>query len=121
MYLQIQSISGRFFLLKKMLYFFCCTSLLVLLCSCGTLTGIPSHGGGKRFATEQRLISASIRATLKDMDVTKLRGKRTAIIFDLVSDEGGGNLTGGRLNLGAIYSAGSMVGPTTTAKRISDF
>lgn len=115
MYLQIQSISGRFFLLKKMLYFFCCTSLLFLLCSCGTLTGIPSHGGGKRFATEQRLISASIRATLKDMDVTKLRGKKTAIIFDLVSDEGGGNLTGGRLNLGAIYSAGSMVGPTTTA------
>ncbi|MEQ1536351.1 MAG: hypothetical protein ABL923_10775 [Burkholderiaceae bacterium] len=30
------------------------------LTGCGTLTGIPSHGGGKRYAEEQRLVSASI-------------------------------------------------------------
>ena len=112
---KIEFSSNSFFLFKRILYFLSLTSFLFLLCSCGTLTGIPSHGGGKRFATEQRLIFASIRATLKDMDVTKLRGKRTAIIFDLISDEGGGNLAGGRLNLGAIYSIGSMVSPTTTA------
>ena len=28
-------------------------SLTLFLTACGTLTGIPSHGGGKRFAVEQ--------------------------------------------------------------------
>jgi len=59
-----------------MLHFIYLISFSFLLCSCGTLTGIPSHGGGKRFATEQRLVSASVRAALKDMDVSKLRGKK---------------------------------------------
>ena len=34
----------------------------LLLTGCGTLTGIPSHGGGKRFAVEQELVAASSRA-----------------------------------------------------------
>ncbi|GAA6143437.1 hypothetical protein [Hydrogenophaga sp. 5NK40-0174] len=84
------------------------------LTACGTLTGIPSHGGGKRFATEQRLVSASIRAALKDIDVTELRGKRAALVFDLVADEGGGNLSGGRLTPGLLFTAGSVVSPVTT-------
>ncbi|MEQ1536986.1 MAG: hypothetical protein ABL923_14015 [Burkholderiaceae bacterium] len=32
----------------------------LFLTGCSTLTGIPSHGGGKRYAEEQRLVSASI-------------------------------------------------------------
>lgn len=76
------------------------TSASIIFSSgCSTLTGIPSHGGGKRFAIEQRLVSASIRSTLKDIDVSALKGKKVAIVFDLVSDEGGGNITGGRLNI----------------------
>ncbi|CAG0901563.1 unnamed protein product, partial [Darwinula stevensoni] len=63
---------------------------------CGTLTGIPSHGGGKRFSEEQRLVSASIRSTLKQIDVSPLRGKKVAIIFDMISDEGGGNISENR-------------------------
>lgn len=58
------------------------------LTACGTLTGIPSHGGGKRFATEQRLVSASIRSSLKDLDISSLKGMRAALVFDLVADEG---------------------------------
>ena len=84
------------------------------LSACGTLTGIPAHGGGKRFATEQRLVSASIRAALKDIDVTPLKGKRAALIFDLVADEGGGSFNGGRWSPGLLFSVGSVASPVTT-------
>ncbi|RQK04601.1 adhesin, partial [Neisseria meningitidis] len=33
----------------------------LVLTACGTLTGIPAHGGGKRFAVEQELVAASSR------------------------------------------------------------
>ena len=96
-------------------------SLIVLLVGttlsltgCGTLTGIPAHGGGKRFATEQRLVSASIRSALKDIDVTPLKGKRAALVFDIVADEGGGNMSGGRINPGLLFSMGAMMSPVTS-------
>ena len=57
--------------------------LTLTVAGCGTLTGIPSHGGGKRFATEQKLVSASIRNTLRAIDVSALRGHKAALIFDL--------------------------------------
>ena len=41
--------------------------LTLLLTACGTLTGIPSHGGGKRFAVEQELVTASARAAAKNI------------------------------------------------------
>ncbi len=84
-----------------------------MLGGCGTLTGIPSHGGGKRFATEQRLVSASIRSALKDIDLTPLRGKRAAIVFDLVHDEGGGSMEGGRLSLLGSVARGMVSSPVT--------
>lgn len=87
---------------------------LASLTACGTLTGLPAHGGGKRFATEQRLVSASIRSALQDIDVTSLKGKRAALIFDLVADEGGGNFNGGRWSPGLLFSVGSALSPTTT-------
>lgn len=89
-------------------------ALVLALTGCGTLTGIPSHGGGKRFATEQRLVSASIRSSLKEIDVTPLRGKRVALIFDLVADEGGGSLNGGRWSPGLLFSVGTVSSPVTT-------
>ncbi len=92
----------------------CALAATIGLSGCGTLTGIPSHGGGKRFATEQRLVSASIRASLKDIDVSALRGKRAALVFDLVADEGGGNLAGGRWTPGLLFSTGSVLSPVTT-------
>jgi hypothetical protein len=86
----------------------------LLLSGCGTLTGIPSHGGGKRFATEQRLVSASIRSALKDIDLTPLRGKRVAIVFDMIHDEGGGSMEGGRLSLLGSVARGVVSGPATS-------
>ena len=95
-----------------------CLALAVLpalLTACGTLTGLPGHGGGKRFATEQRLVSASIRHALKSIDVSPLRGKKVAVVFDIVSDEGGGNIVGGRMNLAGVLSAGVVNNPATTS------
>lgn len=48
------------------------------LTACGTLTGIPSHGGGKRFAVEQELVAASARAAAKEMDLSALQGRKVA-------------------------------------------
>lgn len=78
------------------------------------MIGIPAHGGGKRYATEQRLVSASIRAALRDIDVSVLKGKRVALVFDIIADEGGGNMAGGRITPGMLMSAGSVLSPVTT-------
>ena len=88
--------------------------LSVALAGCGTLTGIPGHGGGKRFAEEQRLVSASIRGSLEAIDVSALQGRRVALIFSIIADEGGGNIVGGRASLGALLTGGTMVSPVTT-------
>ena len=89
-------------------------SSALVLSGCGTLTGIPGHGGGKRFVEEQRLVSASIRGSLEAIDVSSLRGKRVAMIFSIIADEGAGNMVGGRASLGAILTGGTMVSPVTT-------
>jgi hypothetical protein len=77
--------------------------------------GVLLTGCGKRYAEEQRLVSASIRSALKDIDVTSLKGKRAALVFDIVADEGGGNMSGGRISPGLLLSVGSMVSPVTSA------
>jgi hypothetical protein len=77
--------------------------------------GVLLTGCGKRYAEEQRLVSASIRSALKDIDVTSLKGKRAALVFDIVAYEGGGNMSGGRISPGLLLSVGSMVSPVTSA------
>ena len=60
---------------------------------CGVFRGIPSHGGGKRFDEEQRVVAAAVRRTVADMDLSDLRGKRVAITLDSIAHEGGGNVS----------------------------
>ncbi len=83
-----------------------------LLAGCGTFTGIPSHGGGKRFAVEQELIAASARAAAKEVDVTPLIGKRCALYVINMGDEGGGNLIGGRYEWQAAIRGEYVNSPT---------
>jgi hypothetical protein len=90
-------------------------SCSIFLGGCGTFTGIPSHGGGKRFSEEQRLVTASIRASLMQLDVRQLRGKRVFIMWNLIADQGGGNLSGGRASLSGVLQAASMISPTSMA------
>lgn len=85
--------------------------LVTSLTGCGTMTGIPSHGGGKRFAVEQRLVAASVRSTLMQIDVSPLKGKKVAIMFEMMQDEGGGTLNGGRINLITALTAGYVQSP----------
>ncbi|NKB76697.1 MAG: hypothetical protein GKR96_06510 [Gammaproteobacteria bacterium] len=70
--------------------------LSISIMGCGTLTGIPSHGGGKRFAIEQRLVSATIRGAIKQIDLTQLQGKTVFIQLTSVNDQGAGDIAGGR-------------------------
>lgn len=72
------------------------TALMVMLVGCGTLTGIPSHGGGKRFAVEQQLVSTTIRGAIKQIDLSALRDKTVFIQLAAINDQGGGNIAGGR-------------------------
>jgi hypothetical protein len=72
--------------------------IAVFLSGCGALTGLPEHGGGKRFAIEQELVSASSHGTLKQIDLSKVKGKKVQLFVNAIGDIGAGNLTGGRLS-----------------------
>ena len=72
------------------------------LTACGTLTGIPSHGGGKRFAVEQELVAASARAAAKEMNLSALQGRKVALYISTMGDQGSGNISGGRYSIDAL-------------------
>src|SRR3954447_15589802 len=59
---------------------------------CGDFRGIPSHGGGKRFDEEQRVVAGTIRQTLADIDLAELSGKRVQIVVEAIATDGGGNV-----------------------------
>jgi hypothetical protein len=86
---------------------------LLDLTSCGTVTGVPSHGGGKRFAVEQELIAASARSALQAINFSSIKGRSARVIFSAIGDEGGGNLIGGRMTLAGLISGNYSVSPTT--------
>lgn len=70
--------------------------LAIFLQSCGTYTPIPSHGGGKRFAIEQIIVSATARETIANIPLDDLKNKRVSVEISLIHDEGGGAISGGR-------------------------
>ena len=86
------------------------------LSACDVLTGIPGHGGGKRFSDEDSLLSSSLRSSLAVIDVSALKGERVAIVFSVLdSDKEEGSIVGGRASLGAITASGGLkVSPTET-------
>ena len=92
------------------------TLLALLLTACGTLTGIPSHGGGKRFAVEQELVTASARAAAKDMDLHHLQGRRVALYISTMGDQGSGTLTGGRYSIDALIRGEYLNTPDSTTR-----
>lgn len=76
----------------------------ISLSGCGTTTPIPAQGGGKRFAVEQALISASARKALNEVPLEKIIGKTISLEVAVIQDEGGGALTIG----GRPYAAGVL-------------
>ena len=94
-------------------------SLVFCLSACGTVTGVPSHGGGKRFAVEQELISASARAALRSVNLNPLAGRSVRMVFSSIGDEGSGNLAGGRLSFDRSLQ-GNYSSSATTRTDIGD-
>ena len=77
------------------------------LSACGTITGQPSHGGGKRFAIEQELIASSARKAVKSMNLEALEGRKVGRVArrlflvgsNLIQYLRAGNFTGGRYSI----------------------
>ena len=74
-------------------------SVLLLLTGCAAQTGIPGHGGGKRFAVEQELVSAATRNAIKQIDLSRLKGRKVNLYVNALGDTGAGNLVGGRFSI----------------------
>jgi hypothetical protein len=91
---------------------------LLLLGGCGSLTGIPGHGGGKRFAVEQELVAAATRATIKQIDLSTIRGKKVNLFVNSIGDTGSGNLFGGRFSLVSQLRGDYIQTPPVTEKSI---
>lgn len=83
---------------------------------CGSLTGIPSHGGGKRFAIEQELVAASARAAIKELDLIDIQGKKVNLFVNAIGDLGTGNLIGGRLSVVSQLRGDYIQSPTQNEK-----
>lgn len=85
---------------------------------CGSLTGIPGHGGGKRFAVEQELVAAATRAAIKQIDLEALRGRKVNLFINAIDDIGSGNLVGGRFSVVSQVRGDYIHTPTVTEKSI---
>ena len=88
----------------------------LVLTACGTLTGIPAHGGGKRFAVEQELVAASSRAAVKEMDLSALKGRKAALYVSVMGDQGSGNISGGRYSIDALIRGGYQNNPDSATQ-----
>ncbi len=94
-------------------------SLAFSVASCGTLTGIPGHGGGKRFAVEQELLASTAKAVARDLPVDELIGQRVAIFFIGIGDQGTGNIIGGRYSIAALLRGGYLA--TAPSETFNEF
>lgn len=91
---------------------------LLLFSGCGSLTGLPGHGGGKRFAVEQELVAAATRATIKKIDLSDIKGRKVNLYLNAIDDTGSGNLVGGRYSLVSQVRGDYIHTPTVTEKSV---
>jgi hypothetical protein len=66
--------------------------LLLGLTACSTWRGMPTHGGGKRFDEEQRVVAGAIRRAIADMEFADLSGRSVQVMIDSIAQSGGGQL-----------------------------
>ena len=84
------------------------TAMSISLSSCGTITGIPAHGeswattGVGLFFSQNPFTNPSARASIKNMDLSALTGRRVALYVSVIGDQGSGVLSGGRYSLDAL-------------------
>lgn len=93
-------------------------SALLLFSGCGTLTGLPGHGGGKRFAVEQELVAAATRGAIKQIDLNKIKGRKVNLFVNAIGDTGTGNLVGGRFSVVSQLRGDYIQSPITSEKSV---
>ena len=93
-------------------------SSLLLLSGCGTLTGLPGHGGGKRFAVEQELVAAATRGAIKQIDLDKIKGRKVNLFVNAIGDTGTGNLVGGRFSVVSQLRGDYIQTPVTSERSV---
>lgn len=93
----------------------CLSLALTILAGCGTWTPLPSHGGGRRFAVEQALVSAAARSAVSQLPLQDLRGQSVNVEVHIIHDEGSGFITGGR-PLASDFMSGSASIAQATAR-----
>lgn len=98
-------------LITKLAVLGCATAVLT---GCGTLTGLPSHGGGKRFAVEQEVVAASSRAAVKELDLSSLVNHKVAIYVSTMGDQGSGTMSGGRYSVDALIRGEYLNNPSSS-------
>lgn len=89
-----------------------------LLTGCGATTGIPGHGGGKRFAVEQELVASATRAAIQQIDLSTIRGKKVNLFVNAIGDTGAGNLIGGRFSVVSQLRGDYTQTPPVTEKSV---
>lgn len=78
---------------------------MLFVTGCVSARGIPSHGGGKRFDEEQRMLVAAMKQALAKMDLHELKGKKVKILSQAMPSSGGGNVVwGGMQNFSTGFS-----------------
>lgn len=68
-------------------------ALIAIGGGCGVSRGLPSHGGGKRFFEEQRVVASAIRESLAEMNLAELRGKQVQIVVRGIAHDGSATIT----------------------------
>lgn len=91
---------------------------MCFLSGCGALTGLPGHGGGKRFAVEQELVSAASRGAIKQLDLKAIRGKKVNLCINAIGDTGVGNLIGGRFSVVSQLRGDYIQSPPTVESSV---
>ncbi len=90
----------------------------LLLSGCGTLTGLPGHGGGKRFAVEQELVAAATRGAIKQIDLNTIKGRKVNLFVNAIGDTGTGNLVGGRFSVVSQLRGDYIQSPITSERSV---
>ncbi len=102
--------------MKTYTWTFLLVGTLLLFSGCGAITGLPGHGGGKRFSVEQELVAAATRGAIKQIDLSQIKGKKVNLFVNAIGDTGTGNLIGGRLSVVSTFRGDYTQLPTTTER-----
>jgi len=90
----------------------------LVLTSCYSFTGVPAHGGGKRFYEEQKLVASSVQKACDQIKTQPLKGKKVTIKLVSMETSGGAQIT---MPNNAFSSMRLDYGFTNTLNNVTEF